>query len=56
MSDEKCTIHHKTEMGCLVGPIWIIGWLFTVGFVHLPVSKAIFALALWPYYLGSTLG
>lgn len=56
MGDEKQIIHNKTEVAGIVGPIWIIGWLFTIGFVHLPAGKAVLALVLWPYYLGSALG
>lgn len=39
---------------------WFAGWLFTIGFLHLPFFwKGIFAVLLWPYYIGlavSTLG
>lgn len=31
---------------------WFAGWLFTVGFLGLPFSKAILAVVLWPYYIG----
>jgi hypothetical protein len=31
---------------------WFAGWLFTIGFLGLPVGKAILALVLWPYYIG----
>ncbi len=38
------------------GPIWAIGWLFTIGYVHLPFFwKGVLALIIWPYYLGITL-
>jgi hypothetical protein len=43
------------DRATIVGPIWYIGWLFTVAFVHLPFWKAVLALIIWPYYLGSTL-
>ena len=42
--------------GAVGGPIWLIGWLFTIGFAHLHVMKAIFAIVIWPFYLGSALG
>ena len=38
----------------LSGSLWFGGWLFTIGFLKLAVTKAIFALLLWPYYLGVT--
>jgi hypothetical protein len=31
---------------------WFAGWLFTIGFLGLPVGKAVLALVLWPYYIG----
>jgi uncharacterized membrane protein len=37
------------------GPIWLIGWLFTIGFVKMSFWKAVFALLLWPYFLGQAL-
>jgi hypothetical protein len=56
MSDEKRVIRGKMEIAGLVGPLWFTGWLFTIGYVHLPFIKAVWALIFWPYYLGSTLG
>ena len=32
---------------------WFAGWLFTIGFLHLPFFwKGVWAVILWPYYLG----
>jgi hypothetical protein len=45
---EKVQIHHQG----FVGMLWIAAWLFTIGFLHLPFWKGVFALVLWPYYLG----
>jgi len=42
-------------VGGLAGPIWFIGWLFTIGFVHLTFIGGCFALLIWPYYLGAAL-
>lgn len=56
VGNDRHVIRTKTEVAGIVGPIWMIGWLFTVGFVHLAFGKAILALVLWPYYLGSVLG
>ena len=44
------------DVAGLVGPLWCVGWLFTIGFAHLPLVQAVLALVLWPYYLGVTLG
>ncbi len=56
MDEKKERCNHPAEAAGLVGPIWFIGWLFTIGFVKLSFWKAVFALLIWPYYLGSALG
>ena len=55
MSEEKRVIRGKMEVAGLVGPLWFIGWLFTIGFVHLSFGRALWAILVWPYYLGQTL-
>lgn len=35
--------------------LWCAAWLFTIGFLHLSLGKAILALLLWPYFLGAAL-
>jgi hypothetical protein len=55
MGDDKRVIKGKMEVAGIMGPIWMMGWLFTIGFAHLPFLKGVWALALWPYYLGSIL-
>ncbi len=40
----------------LIGPIWFIGWLFTIGFADLSFWKAVLALIIWPFYLGNSVG
>lgn len=42
----------RVQAGSLVGPIWFIGWLFTIAFANLIWWQAILALVLWPYFLG----
>jgi len=34
------------------GAVWIVGWLFTIGFLNLSFGKGLLAILLWPYYLG----
>jgi hypothetical protein len=41
--------------GSLAGIVWFIGWLFTIGFVHLGFWKSVLALIIWPYFLGGSL-
>lgn len=31
---------------------WFAGWLFSIGFLSLPLGKAVLAIVLWPYYIG----
>lgn len=42
----------KVEVAGIMGPIWFIGWLFTIGLLALPFFKGFLAIILWPYYLG----
>lgn len=36
------------------GGLWFAGWLFTLGYLQLTFWKGVFALIIWPYYLGIT--
>lgn len=56
MGHDTKEIRGKMEVAGLMGPVWIIGWLFTIGYNDLAFGKAVLALVLWPYYLGSALG
>jgi len=40
----------------LAGPIWFIGWLFTIGYCNLLWWQALLGIVIWPYYLGRLLG
>lgn len=51
MGEKKVVVKN----GEFAGSIWIIGWLFTLGFCHFAFWKGVLALLLWPYYLGSML-
>ncbi len=42
----------SADSGTCFGVIWIIGWLFTIGFVGLPFWRAVLGLIIWPYFLG----
>lgn len=48
--DVKVKVHNH---GPLTGSIWMVGWLFTIGFLKLTFWKGVLALIVWPYYLGS---
>jgi hypothetical protein len=32
--------------------IWFIGWLFTIGYLHLSFGRGVLAIIVWPYYMG----
>ncbi|MBI4285548.1 MAG: hypothetical protein HY670_06565 [Chloroflexi bacterium] len=38
--------------GALAGVIWLIGWLFTIGFAKLVWWQIIVGIVVWPYFLG----
>ncbi len=48
----KIQIEHHS----FAGTVWFAGWLFTLGYLHLPFWKGVLAIVLWPYDLGATLG
>ena len=42
----------KIEQHSFGGLIWVVGWLFTIGFLQLTFWKGVAALFIWPVYLG----
>ncbi len=34
------------------GTLWIIGWLFSIGYLNLTFWKGVLALFVWPYFMG----
>ena len=52
MADEVKVRRHSGHSGPLMGSLWMIGWLFTIGFLNLHFWKGFLALIVWPYYLG----
>jgi hypothetical protein len=55
MGEDKQVIRGRLDAGGLVGPLWLIGWLFTIGYLQLHTVKVFYAILLWPYYLGVAL-
>lgn len=47
---------NKVEVAGIMGPVWIIGWMFTIGFLKLYFFKGLLALIVWPYYIGEFVG
>jgi len=56
MSDEVRYHRRSFDFGAVLGPIWVMGWLFTLGFLKLAFWKGVLAIVLWPYYLGIFFG
>ena len=50
---EQITVKCTGNGGTLLGPLWGIGWLFTIGYLHLGFWKGVLALIVWPYFLGA---
>ena len=46
---------NKVEVAGIMGPVWFIGWLFTLGFLKVTFFKGLLALVIWPYYIGDFL-
>jgi hypothetical protein len=45
----------RIEQHSIAGTVWFVGWLFSIGFLHLPFWKAVLGVIVWPYYLGDAL-
>jgi hypothetical protein len=35
-----------------LGTFWVMGWIFTIGYLKLNFWRGILAIIIWPYYLG----
>ena len=46
---DKVIINNQDTFGIL----WIMGWLFTIGYLKLSFWKGVLAIIIWPYYLGA---
>lgn len=55
MSEETKVKHIYRGSGSLLGPVWAIGWLFTIGYLKLSFWKGVLAIIVWPYFLGAFL-
>ncbi len=45
----------KIEQHGFAGALWVVGWLFTIGFLEFTFWEGVLALLIWPYYLGEAL-
>lgn len=42
----------RIEQHTLTGGLWFAAWLFTIGYLHLSFWMGVFALVVWPYFIG----
>ncbi|MEK7479987.1 MAG: hypothetical protein AAB665_01715 [Patescibacteria group bacterium] len=52
---KHCHRKFKAHHHSFAGGIWMIGWLFTIGFLKLSFWYGVLAVIIWPYYLGAAL-
>jgi hypothetical protein len=43
----------RVEQHTFFGGMWFAAWLFTIGYLHLGFWKGVFALVIWPYFIGA---
>ena len=43
----------RIEQHSATGILWFVGWLFTIGFLHLSFWGGVLALIIWPFDLGA---
>lgn len=43
----------KIDQGGLGFGLWMVGWLFTIGFLDLGFWRGFLGLFVWPYFLGT---
>jgi hypothetical protein len=43
----------RIEQHSSLGMVWIIAWLFTIGYLKLGFWQGVLALLVWPYFLGA---
>ena len=42
----------NVEQHSSIGILWVIGWLFSIGFLNLSFWWGVLAIIIWPYLLG----
>lgn len=55
MEADSCKKHApkiQVVQHSFAGGLWIASWLFTIGFLHLSFWRGVFAIVIWPYYIG----
>lgn len=55
MADDVKVVCKSYGHGTISGSVWVVGWLFTIGYLRLAFWKGVLALIVWPYFLGAFL-
>jgi len=45
----------KVTQHSSLGALWLIGWLFSIGYLGLGFWQGVLAIFVWPYFLGAHL-
>lgn len=45
----------RIENHAFSGGVWVAAWMFTIGYLHLTFWQGVWAIVIWPYYLGASL-
>ena len=48
MDRDRIQITQHTSLGA----VWLAGWLFAIGYLHLDFWMGVLGLFIWPYFLG----
>ena len=52
MAEQDKRWYQRRGSSAWIGPIWFMGWLFTVGYANLVWWQILLGLVVWPYFLG----
>lgn len=55
MAEDVKVVCKSYGHGTISGSVWVVGWLFTIGYLRLAFWKGVLALIVWPYFLGAFL-
>jgi len=52
----KCSPRIRVDPSGIAGCLWFAAWLFTIGYLHLSFWRGVFAIVVWPYFIGAHAG
>ena len=53
-SEKGCCKPQKIQVvqHSFTGGLWLAAWLFTIGFLKLTFWQGVWAIVIWPFYIG----